>query len=244
MRVQKVAGMTMSPNPNTEKGYCLFGSVKAGKRNLTGASILVATVIYFISFQSIHRSETEQNRPRNKQRGRTRCGQRKTWYMNGQLYLSGPFSEAFGPIFQNLHHRTLIGVSTTRGDTCILPLPCYRASHTDPPPQKKKGRSTRILLTQQVVRADPGDRTSWWMLLTLQYRGTSPEALFPTAIRSLSGIFRFIKIQDWSVTNSGNYSHTHQRWALVAPRLRSGSCTIASPTRDACTWVSNPHRGT
>lgn len=46
MRVQKVAGTTMSPSPSTEKGYCLAGSTVLGKRNFTGASILVATVIW------------------------------------------------------------------------------------------------------------------------------------------------------------------------------------------------------
>lgn len=45
MRVQKVAGMTMSPNPRTEKGYCFDGSARLGNKNFTGASIRVATVI-------------------------------------------------------------------------------------------------------------------------------------------------------------------------------------------------------
>ena len=38
--------MTMSPSPSTEKGYCLDGSEKLGNKNLTGASMRVATVIW------------------------------------------------------------------------------------------------------------------------------------------------------------------------------------------------------
>ena len=63
MRVQKVAGITMSPKPSTEKGYCFDGSVRAGNRNLTGASILVATVICVMSCRFIRR-RSKHTRPR------------------------------------------------------------------------------------------------------------------------------------------------------------------------------------
>lgn len=46
MREQKVAGITMSPSPSTENGYCFEGSLKLGNKNLTGASMRVATVIW------------------------------------------------------------------------------------------------------------------------------------------------------------------------------------------------------